>query len=212
MSQDVTLLLRALLTVEYMATHRHTRAILYIALFLNLAVDCSGRIGELLIIGGKLCEGKCLRWRDIEIYAFRLADGNITLKASVRYANLKGSSGQATKEQRAKVIPLRLMPLHLAAEDSLRLLVTLGMIDDVFEHIQSWQDIQYLNPGPHGSQVAIRKTSLPLPVSNHQSALPAPYFLVEDFKINDNNFNFSRSFVRSASPLLSRMIHYDDTI
>lgn len=72
-----------------MVTFSCTRDILYVSLFVNLAVDCSGRIGEILLRGGKLCEGKCLRWR---IYAFRLANKIISLQATLRYAGLKGSS------------------------------------------------------------------------------------------------------------------------
>ena len=161
--QDVSQILATLFTIEHMATFVHTRYILYVSLFINLAVDCAGRVSELLVLGGKLCNGKCLRWCDIEVFAFLLPDGMVTLKASVRYADLKGSNG--TDVQKVKVIPLRLMPLYLAAEDSLRQLVTIGIIDDVFEAVKSWQDIQYLVPGRHGSRVKIKETALQLPVS-----------------------------------------------
>ena len=162
--QDVSLLLRTLFSVTHMATFPRTREILHVALFLNLAVDCSGRISEILLHGGRLCEGKCLRWQDVEIYAFRSAEETISLQASVRYSGLKGVS--AHKEKRSKVIPLRLLPIHLAAEDTLRQLITLGIIDDVFPDVKSWEDVQFLLPGPHGSRVAVKETSLSLPVSN----------------------------------------------
>ena len=58
----------------------------------------------------------------------------ISLKAYVRYA---------------KVNRPHLMPLHPTAEDSLRQPYTVGLIDDVFDAVASWQDMQYLVPGSH---------------------------------------------------------------
>ena len=60
LTQDVTLLLQTLFTVDYMATRRHTCDILYTSLSVNLAVDCAGRVSEFLMEGGPRCEGKCL--------------------------------------------------------------------------------------------------------------------------------------------------------
>ena len=202
-SQDVTHILATLFTIEHMATFSHTREILYVSLFINLAVDCSGRISELLVTGGKLCNGRCLRWKDVEVYAFHLPDGMITLKASIRYAGLKGTTG--LDDHRAKVIPLRLMPLHLAAEDSLRQLVTLAIIDDVFEVVKSWKDIQSLLPGPHGSRVEIKETALEMPVSYHHTY---PIALAAPFCSANGKGNKSRSFVVSTiSGMLSAVIH-----
>ena len=111
-----------------MATYRFARSILYTALFINLAVDCSGRVSEFVYTPGTN-KGKCLPGNPIQLFAFR-RKGQITLQARVRFTDLKGSYG--TTEERSKIIPLRLLPLELAAEDSLRQLVILGMIDGVF--------------------------------------------------------------------------------
>lgn len=141
--KDVTAILRALFTVEHMATLQTTRHILYTALFFNLAVDCSGRVGELLLGSGKKArEGNLLRWKHVEFYAFPIT-GGLTNKAKLRFLPFG----------RNKAIPLRLLSLRLAAEDSLRLLTKLAMIDGVLKDLRCWDDISFLTPGPDGTRL-----------------------------------------------------------
>jgi len=83
------------------------------------------------------------------LYAVRL-DGRVTLQAKVQCKGLKGSTLARNKP---KTISLWLLPLELAAEDTLRQLVTLLLINDVFEIIKSWNDFEALDPGPDGTLV-----------------------------------------------------------
>ncbi|KAL8846268.1 MAG: hypothetical protein Q9221_008641, partial [Calogaya cf. arnoldii] len=131
--QDITRVLRGLCTPRYMASFQDTRVPMLIALYLTLAIDCSGRVGEML---NNTTEKKCnlnrvLCWKDITVYAFPPADPSspsspAIFKADVRFHGLKGSIADPTKQ---KTIPLRLLPLDLAAEDSLRWLLNLALID-----------------------------------------------------------------------------------
>ena len=132
-SLDVTTILRELFTIEYMATFRTTRQSLSTSLFINLTVDCSGRVGEFLGTNVKDPRAKCLRWEHVKLYAF-LENGKPTVKAKIHFRDLKGVFGN--EYDRSKTVLLRLLPLTLAAEDSLRQLITLAIIDGVLTDIQ----------------------------------------------------------------------------
>ena len=65
-----------------MVISKCTRDVLYCALSINLAMDCCGRISE-IIAPRNLDDGdRCLRWGDIELYAFR-HKGRVSLRARV---------------------------------------------------------------------------------------------------------------------------------
>lgn len=167
-SRDITTLMKTLFTVEHMASYTSTRAVLYTSLFLNLAVDCSGRVGELLASDHKKTVGtKCLRWEHVELFAFLNVNGYPTLKAKIRFRDLKGNSKNA--DQRSKTIPLRLLPLKLAAEDGLRQLVTLAIIDGVLEDVSCWEDLEYLTPGEYGTRLKVKADKLKQPVRFHET-------------------------------------------
>lgn len=87
---------RALFVVEHMATFLSTRCILYASLFICLAVDCSGRVKEILSFQKRSVDPKCLRWRHVELFAFPSVDGRNTLKAEVRYNDLESRAGVST--------------------------------------------------------------------------------------------------------------------
>jgi hypothetical protein len=172
---DITALIRTILSPEYIATMPNTRPPLQLLLFLSLATDCSGRVGEFLATYGKRNKPTFLCWRHATIVAFRTPTG-VTLRGTIRFENLKDSKSDPNKH---KTIPLRLLPLELASEDSFRLLLVLGLIDQVFEGLHCWEDIQRLDPGPNGTKVCIKTLALDFPVSFqapvlYKSAVPIP--------------------------------------
>ncbi len=153
---DISILVRTLFSPEYIATMSNTRIPLQVVLFLTLAIDCSGRVGEFVATHGKKNKPTYLRWRHATITAFHTPVG-VTLRGTLRFENLKDYKSDPNKH---KTIPLRLLPLELATEDSFRLLLILGLIDQVFEGLHCWEDIQRLNPGPAGSHVRIKQSAL----------------------------------------------------
>jgi hypothetical protein len=158
---DISILVSTIFSSEYIAKMANTRAPLQLVLFLTLATDCAGRVGEFVLTYGKKTKPTYLRWRHATITAFRTPAG-VTLRGTLRFQDLKDFKGDPSKH---KTIPLRLLPLELAAEDSFRLLLVLGLIDQVFEGLHCWEDIQRLDPGPDGSHVRIKQSALDLPVS-----------------------------------------------
>ncbi|KAJ9649484.1 hypothetical protein H2199_000259 [Coniosporium tulheliwenetii] len=161
MTKDVTGLLEVLYSREYMAVFRTTREILYTSLFINLAVDCCGRIGEILRGGHKKANPtKYLRWSHVKLYAFN-EDGKTVLRALVAFSNLKSATIETNK---TKTIPLRLLPLHMTAQDTLRQLVILGLIDGVFENVRCWADFDNLDPGEHSTLIKMSDSEMLKPV------------------------------------------------
>jgi hypothetical protein len=159
--KDVTAILRKLFSIDYMTKFSSTRNELYLSLFINLAVDCCSRISEILAPGDTQHGDRCLRVEHIKLYAVRL-DGRVTLQAKVQY---KGPKGRTLARNKQKTIPLRLLPLELAAEDTLRQLVTLLLIDDVFESIKSWIDFKALDAGPNGTLIRFKDSEKGKPMS-----------------------------------------------
>ena len=103
---DVTRLLNALFTIEHMGAYLTTRSILYTSLFINLAVDCSGRIGEYVESGAQRSP-KYLRWNQIKFYIFSdsyNSEESNTILAKIHWKDLKGVKGSEIK--RSKTIPL----------------------------------------------------------------------------------------------------------
>lgn len=187
MPEDLTTFIRKLFERDIAADMGTTRDLLLIALYVCLQVDSSSRVSELLLptIGSteeteqykRENPLKCFEWICIEPHAFRNETagelgraGKVTLKAILNFRDLKAPRGQGATSRggyQAKVekkIPLRLLPPSRVAEDSLFLLVTLGLIDQVFEGITSWQDIERLQPGENGLRIAIKANMERVPV------------------------------------------------
>lgn len=160
-ANDVTKLLGALFSIDHMATYLSTRAILYTSLYINLTIDCSGRIGE-FVAGERQRTPKYLRWAQVRFYLFSGSNPNErnTIAAKISWTDLKGAIGSATK--RAKSIPLRLLPLSLWTEDSLRQLLALAIIEKVLPQVTSWADIENLPASPDGVLLEMDATK-----SNH---------------------------------------------
>lgn len=171
--QDITSFLRGLFDRRFMATLPTTRDALLIALFVCLQVDCSARVSELLrpsmskqllVEYNKEHKEKMFRWSSVEVFAFRDHEaGQVSLQARVSFRSIKDVH---KKGYRLKTIPLRLLPPHHVAEDSLFWLMTLGLIDGVFEGVSSWSDIEHLQPGPNGQRIPFKNDMHDFPVSH----------------------------------------------
>lgn len=169
MPADLTLLRDTLFQTDYLSTFADCRSPLQFALFLSLVVDCSRRAGELIASSNKKTDNnKHLKWSQISFFAFPTPAG-VTVRANITFGDLKDKSFNPNKY---KVTPLRLLPLSLAGEDSLRMLLISGLIDEVFEDLKSWDDIQKLRPGPNGIQINLKQTALRLPVSLQPDCFP----------------------------------------
>ncbi|KAI9796550.1 MAG: hypothetical protein M1833_006114 [Piccolia ochrophora] len=159
---DLTSITQAVFSIAFMATFGDTRIPLLFGLYLGLAVDCCGRVSELLARSMKRTrltkhqEKKCFRWGHVEIYAFpstKDAREAVTFKAKLQFDLLKSPFFDPTK---TKTIPLRLLPPELASQDSLRLLIILALIDGVFENHTSWSSLEKVRPGPHGTLIKFK--------------------------------------------------------
>ena len=94
--------------------------------------------------------------------AFPHETQGVDLFAKIHFPKLeKSQRNQVT----SKTIPLRLLPLELAAEDSLRLLIVLALIDGVFENHETWDSLIQVKPGPHGTKIQCKVSAMDLPVS-----------------------------------------------
>jgi hypothetical protein len=162
MPADLTLLRNTLFQSDYLSTFADCRSPLQVGLFLSLVVDCAGRAGELIASSNKETDNnKHLKWSQISFFAFPTPAG-VTVRANITFGDLKD---KAFNPNKYKVTPLRLLPLSLAGEDSLRMLLVSGLIDGVFENLMSWDNIQKLRPGPDGTQINLKQAALHLPVS-----------------------------------------------
>ena len=170
--EDFSTLIRAFFGTEYLtATQYTTRNALNFVLCANMMLDCSSRISELLRpclsnddweAYKKERKDHLFTWGHVELFAFPGVDCRVELRARLTYSGLK-NTGQ--KGNKTKVIPIRLLPLYMAAEDTLRWLLILGLIDKVFEGVSSWADLEAVQPSQHGTSIRIKKSMLATPVS-----------------------------------------------
>jgi hypothetical protein len=170
--EDFSTFIRAFFDTEYLtATQYTTRNALNFVLCANMMLDCSSRISELLRPAlsnddweayKKKGKDNLFTWGRVELFAFPGVDCRVELRARLTYCGLK-NTGQ--KGNKIKVLPIRLLPLYMAAEDTLRWLLILGLIDRVFEGVSSWADLEAVQPSQHGTRIPIKKSMLANPVS-----------------------------------------------
>jgi hypothetical protein len=106
------------------------RLVLNVALYMNLYVDSCGRGSDLAWGSPTVIEqpNHCLYWDHCDFYVVFFDDGDRMIAANI---NLKYQKGQTTSDEQ-KTITFRLLPVAMAMQDSLRLLVTLALVDGVF--------------------------------------------------------------------------------
>ncbi|KAK0119748.1 hypothetical protein ONS95_011183 [Cadophora gregata] len=180
MPEDFSAFIRAFFDTEYLtATQYSTRNALNFVLCANMMLDCSNRISELLRpslsnadweVYKKERKDRLFTWGRVELFAYPGVDSPVDLRARLTFRGLK-NTGQ--KGNKSKIIPIRLLPLHMAAEDSLRWLLILGLIDRVFEGISRWSDFDAVRPSQHGTVIHIKKSMLEVPVFRQPVYKPA---------------------------------------
>ncbi len=171
--EDFSTFIRAFFDTGYLtATQYTTRNALNFVLCANMLLDCSNRISELLRpslsnndweVYKKERKDNLFTWGRVELFAFPGVDCRVELHARLTFSGLK-NTGQ--KGNKIKVIPIRLLPLYMAVEDTLRWLLILGLIDRVFEGVSSWADLEAVQPSQHGTSIPIKKSMLATPVSS----------------------------------------------
>lgn len=172
--QDVTAFIMRLFDPQFMCSLPTTRDPLLIVLFTCLHIDCGGRTSEFLRpsmsaenLKAYMREHpeKCFAWENVELFAYPpLAEGlSIELRGRLTFSSIKDSGHKGYKN---KTIPIRLLPPHYAPEDSLFWLFTLGLIDQVFDGISKWSDLNRLQPGANGIRIRIKDGMKRMPVSD----------------------------------------------
>jgi hypothetical protein len=97
----------------------------------------------------------------VEFYAFGMADG-VDIKAKLRFCYLKGMK---LDESKYKEVVVSMLSTKHAAEDSLRLLLLLALMDGVFDNgITTWEDLMRLRPSETGERIQMKPSMLELPV------------------------------------------------
>ena len=142
---DLDLLIDTVFSDAYSLKLKGIRPVLNLALYMNLFVDSCGR-GSDLAWGGPMVaeqENHCLCWNHCHFYVVSLDDGDRVIAANIE---LKYQKGQRDKDEQ-KTITLRLLPATMAMHDSLRLLVTLALVDGVFGPRITWADLLAIESG-----------------------------------------------------------------
>ncbi|KAI9876171.1 MAG: hypothetical protein M1830_007093 [Pleopsidium flavum] len=88
-TKNVILLLRGLYEPATLCSFGTTRAVLYLTLFIDLAIDSCGRVGEIIPTDSKR-QGECLHWDDVIFYLHRVVRGFLRFSANVTFKWLKG--------------------------------------------------------------------------------------------------------------------------
>jgi hypothetical protein len=93
------------------------------------------------------CEECPFTWKDVEIYALPVGD-SIDFKAILTFKNMKDMKMDESKYKR---IVVSTVSTCSAVEDSMRLLLILGLMDGVFDNgITTWSDLMLLLPPEAG--------------------------------------------------------------
>jgi hypothetical protein len=134
---DVTLILSKLYSPLGLRGCMSMRLVLNMSMFINFMVDTCGRAHE--IVSTIRYPNLYLRWRDVKIYVFKSAEGGIEFTGNLRLTNMKGMKDEPDKW---KEVPLKLMPVKLCFEDSLRLILLAALIDGRISGAKTWQDLE----------------------------------------------------------------------
>jgi len=144
-NNDLDLLIEAAFSDEFSLTVQSIRSVLNIALYMNLFVDSCGRGSDLAYGGASIAEQEnhCLCWNHCRFYVVNVDDGDRVIAANIE---IKFQKGQRCKNLQ-KIVTLRLLPSNMAMHDSLRLLVTLALVDGVFGPGITWASLIAFDPG-----------------------------------------------------------------
>lgn len=166
-SDDLTFIITMLYQPNYLSTFGSMRLVLNLTLYMLLVVDTCGRGGEFARHPVRP-EYMCLRWEDIEFYPFQCDDDDeFDIRAQVK---IRWGKGKTLDDSAYKTVPFPgLLPTSMALQDTLRLLLTLAMMDDVLmDDIRSWDDLRSLRlpaeVASTGRRLKIRPSMREVPV------------------------------------------------
>lgn len=138
-NNDLDILIDAIFSDAYNLKVLSIRAMLNMALYVNLYVDSCSRGSDLAWGGPKIAEQE----NHCHCYVVNVDDGDRVIAANIDFRYQKGQ--RHTDVQ--KTVTLRLLPATLAMHDSLRLLVTLALADSVFGPGATWTSLLAIDPG-----------------------------------------------------------------
>ncbi|KAF5602131.1 hypothetical protein FPCIR_2064 [Fusarium pseudocircinatum] len=165
--KDVSFIVSKLYEPEYLGTFGSMRAVLSLTLSMMLIIDTRGRRG---FTGHRLRpEHMCLRWEDAQFYCFQSVEDDVfdirinlkicydkfmipLLRSNVfLFPEARLAKNITLDASQFKIIPLaRLLPISMAFEDTLRLLINTALLDGVFgEGISSWDDLSQIRLPSH---------------------------------------------------------------
>jgi hypothetical protein len=161
-SEDLSHLLQVLYSASFIATLPNMRQLLNFTVFLNILVDSGGRGGD-IAWDRATPEGTCLCWGDVKFYAFHVPEiDSVDFRANITFRWLKGMKLDPSKY---KTIPFLLFPTNMVMEDTLRLLLIMALMDNIFEEdITSWADLMKVESSVTGRLIPIRRDFLGRPV------------------------------------------------
>ncbi|CZS92504.1 uncharacterized protein RAG0_03112 [Rhynchosporium agropyri] len=141
---DLDILIAIISSDAYAFRLTGVRPILILALYINLYVDACGRGSDPAWGGPTVVEqpNHCLCWDHCEFYVVCLGDGDRVITANITLEYQKGQRASGEK----MIVTLRLLPTAMAMQDSLRLLLTLAIIDGVFGVRVTWADLLAVDP------------------------------------------------------------------
>jgi hypothetical protein len=157
---DVTILLSTLYTDVSLCSFVNPRSVLYLNLFINLAIDSCGRIGE-IACANKAPKEQCLKWEDIELWAKEGPEGKVLFYGILNFRWLKGKKRQ---EKDFKKVCLKLLDKQFMFEDSLRLLLYTALLEGHLTDFRTWEDLEGLTASTYGSKIRIKESSMTIPV------------------------------------------------
>jgi hypothetical protein len=152
---DLDILIAIAFSEDFALKLSGIRLVLNMALYMNLYVDSCGRGSNLAWGGPTVIEqpNHYLYWDHYDFYVVCFNNGNRVIAANI---NLKYQKGQTTLDEK-KIITLRLLPIAVAIQDSLGLLVILALVDNVFRPGITWADFITVEPGKHFSFVVTNR-------------------------------------------------------
>ena len=154
-SKDVTTILRCLFSPTMMASYPSPKAVWYMCLCINLVIDSCSRIGEIVkSYQDRAAREQFLMWGDVEFWVFP-DPSSVGKNFFTAILTFKWLKGKRTDQSKWKKTTLRLLPVELAFEDTLRQLLILALSDGILAGITTWDQLERLRPAPTGSRIAI---------------------------------------------------------
>jgi hypothetical protein len=160
---DVEHLIEAIWSFNSISVFKSVRAMFNTTLVLNSLVDGASRIGEFVPTDTDSKEkGRYLKWKDLQFFMLP-SDGvdGITICIVVLCKWLKRQSYNA---QGFKGFVVRLLPPHLAFQDSCRFLVVLALHHGYFRDFRTWDELLSSRPSSNGNPILLKPSCMERPV------------------------------------------------